>query len=147
VARRARHGVDDEGHRLSKVGRPTRGEAEAADGVLIPRNGVIEIRRAIETREKPAGFGVYQGNSWMKDDDVRLSRQADRGQFPPYDKVIPQGKRPGAVIVSRLGFLAALPPGRDIRQDKHAGVRIGSRRASWNRERQTPTWAPPEEET
>src|SRR6266478_4963844 len=40
--------VSTDGHRLSKVGRPLPGGPKLATGILIPRQGVVELRRAIE---------------------------------------------------------------------------------------------------
>src|SRR4029079_13716632 len=53
--------VSTDGHRLSKVSRPLAGGPKLATGVLIPRKGVIELRRAIETREAPAAIGIHDG--------------------------------------------------------------------------------------
>jgi DNA polymerase-3 subunit beta len=58
--------------------------------VLIPRKGVLELRRAIETREAPCQIGVHQGNFVLKADDVGISVKLVDGQFPPYDQVIPK---------------------------------------------------------
>src|SRR5438552_15730598 len=82
--------VSTDGHRLSKVGRSTPGGPKLSAGVLIPRKGVIELRRAIENREGPSAIGVYQGNFVLKADDVSLSVKLIDGQFPPYDQVIPK---------------------------------------------------------
>src|SRR3954467_10304935 len=82
--------VSTDGHRLSKVGRALPGGPKLAEGVLIPRKGVIEIRRAIETRETPSAIGIFQGNFILKADDVSLSVKLIEGQFPPYDQVIPK---------------------------------------------------------
>ena len=64
--------------------------AEAGPGVLIPRKGVVELRRAIETREAPCAIGVHDGNFVLKADDVGISVKLIEGQFPPYEQVIPK---------------------------------------------------------
>ena len=92
--------------------------------MLIPRKGVIELRRAIETREAPSAIGVYQGNFVLKADDVSLSVKLIDGQFPPYDQVIPKDND-RAVVVSRLAFLDALRRVAIMSSDKTQGVRIG----------------------
>jgi DNA polymerase-3 subunit beta len=116
--------VSTDGHRLSKVGRATPGGPKLPQGVLIPRKGVIELRRAIETREAPSAIGVYQGNFVLKADDVSLSVKLIDGQFPPYDQVIPKDND-RAVVVSRLAFLDALRRVAIMSSDKTQGVRIG----------------------
>src|SRR5262247_941626 len=99
--------VSTDGHRLSKVSRPLPGGPTLASGVLIPRKGTQELRRAIETREAPSAIGVHEGNFVLKADDVGISVKLIDGQFPPYDQVIPKDNE-RAVVVSRLAFLDAL---------------------------------------
>jgi DNA polymerase-3 subunit beta len=116
--------VSTDGHRLSKVGRPLPGGPKLATGVLIPRKGVLELRRAIETRETPCEIGIYQGNLVLKADDVSISVKLVDGQFPPYDQVIPKDND-RAVVVSRLGLLDALKRVALMSSDKTWGVRFG----------------------
>src|SRR4051794_25275929 len=99
--------VSTDGHRLSKVGRPMPGGPKLATGVLIPRKGVLELRRAIETREDACEIGIHQGNFVLKADDVVMSVKLVDGQFPPYDQVIPKDND-RAVIVSRAALIDAL---------------------------------------
>jgi DNA polymerase-3 subunit beta len=116
--------VSTDGHRLSKVGRPLPGGPKLATGVLIPRKGVIELRRAIENREAPSAIGVHQGNFVLKADDVGLSVKLIDGQFPPYEQVIPKDNE-RAVVLSRLALLDALKRVALMSSDKTWGVRIG----------------------
>jgi DNA polymerase-3 subunit beta len=116
--------VSTDGHRLSKVSRPLPGGPKLAAGVLIPRKGVIELRRAIETREAPCAIGIHDGNFVLKADDVGISVKLIDGQFPPYDQVIPKDNE-RAFTVSRLGFLDALRRVALMSSDKTFGVRLG----------------------
>ena len=116
--------VSTDGHRLSKVARPLPGGPKLAAGVLIPRKGVIELRRAIETREAPSAIGIHDGNFVLKADDVGISVKLIDGQFPPYDQVIPKDNE-RAFTVSRLGFLDALRRVALMSSDKTFGVRLG----------------------
>jgi DNA polymerase-3 subunit beta len=116
--------VSTDGHRLSKVGRPLPGGPKLPTGVLIPRKGVIELRRAIENREAPSAIGVHQGNFVLKADDVGLSVKLIDGQFPPYEQVIPKDNE-RAVVLSRLALLDALKRVALMSSDKTWGVRIG----------------------
>ena len=118
--------VSTDGHRLSKVSRPMPGGPKLATGVLIPRKGIVELRRAIETREAPCAIGVHQGNFVLKADDVGISVKLIDGQFPPYDQVIPKDND-RAFVVSRLAFLDALKRVALMSSDKTCGVRLGAR--------------------
>jgi len=115
--------VSTDGHRLSKVGRPMAGGPKLATGVLIPRKGVVELRRAIETREAPCSIGVHQGNFVLKADDVGISVKLIDGQFPPYDQVIPKDND-RALVLPRLALLDALRRVSLMSSDKTSGVRF-----------------------
>src|SRR5499427_7813024 len=116
--------VSTDGHRLSKVGRPMPGGPKLAAGVLIPRKGVLELRRAIETREEPCAIGVHQGNFVLKADDVSICVKLGDGQFPPYDQVIPKDND-RAVVVPRAALVDALKRVALMSSDKTWGVRFG----------------------
>jgi DNA polymerase-3 subunit beta len=116
--------VSTDGHRLSKVSRPLPGGPKLATGVLIPRKGVVELRRAIETREAPSAIGIHDGNFVLKADDVGISVKLIDGQFPPYDQVIPKDNE-RAFVVSRLGLLDGLKRVALMSSDKTFGVRLG----------------------
>jgi len=115
--------VSTDGHRLSKASHPLAGGPKLATGVLIPRKGIVELRRAIETREAPTAIGIHDGNFVLKADDVGISVKLIDGQFPPYDQVIPKDNEK-AFTVSRLGFLDALRRVSLMSSDKTQGVRI-----------------------
>lgn len=116
--------VSTDGHRLSKVSRPMPGGPKLAQGVLIPRKGVIELRRAIETREAPSAIGIHDGNFVLKADDVGLSVKLIDGQFPPYEQVIPKDND-RAFVISRAALLDALRRVSLMSSDKTSGVRLG----------------------
>jgi DNA polymerase-3 subunit beta len=115
--------VSTDGHRLSKVSRPLPGGPKLATGVLIPRKGTAELRRAIETREAPSAIGIHEGNFVLKADDVGLSVKLIDGQFPPYEQVIPKDNE-RAFVVSRLALLDALRRVSLMSSDKTSGVRL-----------------------
>jgi DNA polymerase-3 subunit beta len=115
--------VSTDGHRLSKVARPLPGGPKLASGVLIPRKGMTEVRRAIETREAASAIGVHDGNFVLKADDVGLSVKLIDGQFPPYEQVIPKDND-RAFVVSRLALLDALRRVSLMSSDKTSGVRL-----------------------
>jgi DNA polymerase III subunit beta len=116
--------VSTDGHRLSKVGAALPGGPKLASGILIPRKGILEVRRAIETREAPCEIGVFQGNFVLKADDVSLCVKLVDGQFPPYDQVIPKDNE-RAFVVSRVALLDALRRVAIMSSDKTWGVRFG----------------------
>lgn len=115
--------VSTDGHRLSKVGRELPGGPKLAQGILIPRKGVAEIRRILENREGSCEIGVHQGHLVLRVDDVALSVKLGDGQFPPYDQVIPK-ENDRQVIVARDELLEALRRVSVLASDKTSGVKL-----------------------
>ena len=125
--------VSTDGHRLSKVSRPLPGGPKLATGVLIPRKGIVELRRAIETREAPCAIGIHDGNFVLKADDVGISRQADRRAVPALRPGHPQGQRPRVRRVApgapgRAQARGADVVGQDVRRAAGAREGQGARR-------------------
>src|SRR4051794_16010917 len=115
--------VSTDGHRLSKVGRAMAGGPVLPSGVIIPRKGVAEIRRALEGRETPCEVGVHQGQFVLKVDDIALSVKLGDGQFPPYDQVIPK-ENDRVLVVGRDVLLEAMRRVSIMASDKTWGIRL-----------------------
>jgi DNA polymerase III subunit beta len=115
--------VSTDGHRLSKVGRPMPGGPALPSGVIIPRKGVAEIRRALEGREAPCEIGVHQGQFVLKVEDIALSVKLGDGQFPPYDQVIPKDND-RVLVVGRDVLLEAMRRVSIMASDKTWGIRL-----------------------
>jgi len=115
--------VSTDGHRLSKVGRALPGGPVLPAGVIIPRKGVAEIRRALEGREAPCEIGVHQGYFVLKVEDIALSVKLGDGQFPPYDQVIPKDNE-RQITVPRDALLEALRRVSIMASDKTYGIRL-----------------------
>lgn len=116
--------VSTDGHRLSKIVRPMAGGPKLANGILIPRKGVAELRRVLEGRVGSCDIGVHQNNFVLKADDIALSVKLGEGQFPPYDQVIPKDND-RSVVVGRDALLEALRRVSIMASDKTWGIRLG----------------------
>ena len=116
--------VSTDGHRLSKVGARPAGGPKLAAGVLIPRKGIIEIRRAIEAREAPCEIGVHEGNFVLKADDIGLCVKLIDGQFPPYDQVIPKDNERAFDVAARWRCSTPSKRVAIMSSDKTCGVRF-----------------------
>ena len=62
--------------------------------MIIPRKGVVELRRAIETREAPCEIGVHDGQLRAQGRRRRLSVKLIDGAVPALRPGHPQGQRP-----------------------------------------------------
>lgn len=115
--------VSTDGHRLSKIGRAMAGGPSVLPGVLIPRKGILEVRRALEGKEEPVEVGVEEGYLVVKAGEMLLSVKLGEGQFPPYEQVIPKDNDKKVVLV-RDEFLESLKRVSIIASDKTWGIRF-----------------------
>jgi DNA polymerase III subunit beta len=98
--------VSTDGHRLSKVERSLAGPTLSA-GVIIPKKGLTEIKRAIDNAQGPCDFAIQGPYVFVKTGDIALAVKLIDSQFPPYDQVIPKGNTK-VVIIERTSFLESL---------------------------------------
>ena len=129
--------VATDGHRLALITRPVEGlvftdlaakgtktSEGKSDHIIVPRKGLAEIRKALETAgdvqvgvDVIQGFLVVQGPTW------KLVVQLVDSEFPNYEQVLP--KAPGikiAVLSSQLAH--ALKRVSLVVSDKNKGVRL-----------------------
>ncbi len=116
--------VSTDGHRLSKIERPLEGGPKLAQGIIVPRKGLMELRRALETAEGQIELGIHQGHLFVRVGAVALSVKLIDAQFPPYDQVIPK-ENDKIVIASRAGLLDALRRISIMSSDKTWGIKFG----------------------
>jgi DNA polymerase-3 subunit beta len=129
--------VATDGHRLAMITRPVEGVAftaltakgagktgEIPDNVIVPRKGLSEVRKALETAGDAAvgvdvneGFLVVEGPAW------KLVVRLLDSEFPNYEQVLP--KVPGSKISVLSSDLAqALKRVSLVVSDKNKGVRL-----------------------
>jgi len=115
--------VSTDGHRLSKVSCAMPDGPKLPAGVLLPRKGIAEIRRALEGTSGQSQIGVDQGVFVLKLADLVLSVKLGEGMFPPYDQVIPKDNDK-KLVVEREELLEALRRVSIIASDKTWGIRF-----------------------
>ena len=116
--------VSTDGHRLSKVERTLAGGPEIRPGVIIPRKGLVELRRALEGVAGTVGLGFHHGHVFVRHGRTVVSVKLIEAQFPPYEQVIPKDQEK-VVVVPRFALLDALKRISLMSSDKTWGVRIG----------------------
>ncbi|HKA86284.1 MAG TPA: DNA polymerase III subunit beta [Haliangiales bacterium] len=99
--------VSTDGHRLSKVERTLTGGPVLPQGVIIPRKGLTEMKRALEGAASPSEMAVAGIYVFVKTGEAALAVKIIEAQFPPYDKVIPTGNDK-SLVVGRKELLEAL---------------------------------------
>jgi DNA polymerase-3 subunit beta len=115
--------VSTDGHRLSKLERPLPGGPTLAQGVIIPRKGLMELRRALETATGEIELGFHQGHVFVRNKALAVSVKLIEAQFPPYEQVIPK-EHDKIVKLSRNALLDALKRVSIMSSDKTWGVKF-----------------------
>lgn len=114
--------VATDGHRLSMVTRLVEG-APTATGVIVPRKGVVELAKAMESGEEPVVLTAQGGVVHAERGAVELSMRLIEGEFPDYKQVLPQ-KSERRMLLGVEGFLAGLRRVSIISSERTRGVKL-----------------------
>lgn len=128
--------VSTDGHRLSKCERRLAGGPKLQPGVVIPRRGLIEIRRALEGTAQ-VDLGVASGYLFLRTGPTVLTVRLTDAQFPPYEQVIPREHQRKAVL-SHDSLLESLRRISLVASDKTWGVRLSLTKGSLRLESDNP---------
>ncbi len=82
--------VSTDGHRLSKVERQLEGAPTLTAGIIIPKKGVVEIKRTLELAGATSKVAVKTPYFYLSAGGVHLAVKLIESQFPPYEQVIPK---------------------------------------------------------
>ena len=110
-----------DGHRLAFVERPGRaGDTQAA---ILPRKGVLEMRRLLGEVEGEVLFGLDKKRAALMAGGAVISIRLIEGEFPDYRKVVPKDND-RVLLASKADILSALRRGA-ILTDKGHSVKLG----------------------
>jgi DNA polymerase-3 subunit beta len=115
--------VSTDGHRLSKVERPLPGAPKLEGSIIIPRKGLGELRKALETAKGIVQLGVHNGHLFACVGATTLSIKLLDAQFPPFEQFIPQSNNKVATA-PRAALLEALRRISIMSSEKTWGVRL-----------------------
>src|SRR5688500_314017 len=93
--------VSTDGHRLSKVERALPGGPQLTAGVIIPKKGLLEIKRVLDG-DTSCKLAVKTPYAFLQADDLVLAVKLIDAQFPPYEQVVPKEHRRSLVIDRHL---------------------------------------------
>lgn len=82
--------VSTDGHRLSKVERAMPGAPVLTAGIILPKKGVVEIKRALDAAGATCDVAVKTPYFFLRAGEVTLAVKLIDSQFPPYEAVIPK---------------------------------------------------------
>jgi len=116
--------VASDGHRLSLIERETMIPDPAAwPHVILPRKGLIEVRKLVEKTEGDVELSLQGPIVVMKKDSTELSMRLVEGEFPDYHQVIPK-ERKHAIAFSREEFLSALRRLLVLTTERSRGIKL-----------------------
>jgi DNA polymerase-3 subunit beta len=116
--------VATDGHRLSMIEKPLAGKFGLKRGVIIPRKGLMELRRLLlEETAAPGELGFSENSGVFKRQGLVMVMRLIDGQFPDYTQVIPtEGER--QIALPRARFLETLRRVALIAADRTSAVRL-----------------------
>lgn len=85
--------VATDGHRLSIVERYLDDKCLIEKGVIIPRKGVMELKKLIESDDPVVELYVDKKHVIAYKNNITLVIRLIDGQFPPYEQVVPKGSK------------------------------------------------------
>lgn len=98
--------VSTDGHRLSKVERTIAGGLKLSAGVIIPKKGLLEMKKVLESGPS-CKLAIKTPHLFLVQDDIALAVKLIDAQFPPYEQVIPKDHKK-VITVDRARFIDAL---------------------------------------
>lgn len=115
--------VATDGHRLSITERDVGSKCMITKGAIIPRKGVTEIKKLIESAEGSLDVWMDTKHLILYKDNISLVVRLIDGQFPPYEQIIPkQSKR--IVVIEKNLLISALKRVSVLSSERARGVQI-----------------------
>ncbi len=115
--------VATDGHRLAVVERPTSEAPIMKEGVIIPRKGLVELRKLIDEGGEGGRLGFVENSAVFEKEGITLTMRLVDGRFPDYQQVIPTASS-RRVRVVRQALADALKRTSLLSPDKAQGVRF-----------------------
>jgi DNA polymerase III subunit beta len=116
--------VASDGHRLAYVQSSFSkfAEIQIENGIIIPRKGVQEILRMLET-DREFHLGISENCLMVRTEDAILAIRLLEEEFPEYHEIIPQ-ERPFSIVIKRVELLQALKRMATLTNQKWRHVRL-----------------------
>lgn len=115
--------VSTDGHRLAVIERPMTAAPAMKEGVIIPRKGLVELRKLLDDGEGDARLGFVENSAVFEKGGLTLTMRLVDGRFPDYQQVIPAASS-RRVRVARQQLQDALKRTSLLSPDKAQGVRL-----------------------
>jgi DNA polymerase-3 subunit beta len=116
--------VTTDGHRLAKIEREAEAIPGEKEGVILPRKGVLELRRLLEEKEESFVMGITKKNATMKKNSTVINIRLIEGEFPDYKQVVPKDNDK-VILAKKEALLGSLKRVSILSSDKIKGVKFG----------------------
>lgn len=117
--------ISTDGHRLSLF--QTEIDASIVDklntGVIIPRKGIIELKKITEDYSENLDINFIDNNIIVNNEETTLIMRLIDGDFPDYNRVIPENLENYAVVESNI-FLQTLKRISILANEKSRGINL-----------------------
>jgi DNA polymerase-3 subunit beta len=115
--------VSTDGHRLSKVERTIANGPKLSSGVIIPKKGLLEIRRVLDTGPN-CKLAIKTPHLFLVQEDIAIAVKLIDAQFPPYEQVIPKDHK-RIITVDRVRFIDGLKRAQ-LMSSETRGVKVAA---------------------
>lgn len=117
--------VATDGHRLSQIEKIIAGNVpeELKSGVILPRKGVLELKRLAEEGDIDLTICFHDNNAVVRKGQAVVVMRLVDGEFPDYERVIPKANDQEALIAVDP-FLHALRRMLILSSEKSRGVKM-----------------------
>jgi len=115
--------VSTDGHRLSKVERTIANGPKLSAGIIIPKKGLLEIRRVLDAGPQ-CKIAIKTPHLFLVQDDIAIAVKLIDAQFPPYEQVIPKDHK-RVITIDRMRFIDALKRAQ-LMSSETRGVKVAA---------------------
>ncbi len=117
--------VATDGHRLAYMDKElVLNQAERfKKGIIIPKKGLLEMRRLLDTKADAFNMDVEKGNLLIQMENVSLFVRLIEGSYPDYEQVVPKNNTK-IMTVSRDELLGSLKRVSLLANEKSKGVKF-----------------------
>ena len=117
--------VATDGHRLSLVDREGESIGGIEKGIIIPKKGLLEIRKILEDRDEEEAVEIYfdQSHGFFRVGRSVLVIRLIDGEFPEYEQVIPK-ENDKKLILEKEKMYGSLKRVSTMASDRVEGIRF-----------------------
>ena len=124
VADKSIKAVATDGHRLAFDETDIKKSNEETRQVIVPRKGVTELIRLLQTSENEANVKISKNHIQITSDNLSFTSKLIDGKFPDYQRVIPELSET-VLTANREELKNSLARAAILSNEKYRGVKVG----------------------